>query len=525
MKATLVRRPRNKLIACALGAAWLGAIAPSALRAAAEPASLVKVTDGVVQPRRPVAAAVADALQFLRKADGQYVPGRTDGDLAGYFNSAFVNEDGTRATRALSFPARQHGYFIRTFLNYYYYTGDREWLLRARDLADWDLGHSTPAEAAYPNLPYSAFEKGQPTGSADKNSTEPDKAAFIGTGYVGVYEATGDARYLEGARRIAATLLRHQRPDGSWAFRVIPGDGKIYQDLGGAPVFYVEFFEALLRHGDNPDYRRSLDAATRLMIARNVERAEWGTYHEDIAPKDGTHLSAEPMSFTAAYLFRHAGEHPEYIGYGQRVLRQMEATLVHTTGHAAAPAPAVAEQVTYAHIMPGHTARYCLALAEEYRAAPAPALKQRALSGLAAATYMQAENGLFRTYFYDVKKKTDNEAGRPNWYSQHLYTVCHMLECMPAFPELAPEGQSHVLGVTAGLREVRYAAGSLSYTAAVPATVVAKLAFVPGTVKSGTRAIPRLDAGARASGAGWTYDAATHVITIVNQAGAVAIAK
>ena len=67
------------------------------------------------------------------------MPGRIDGSLAGYFTSAFVNPDGTRSERQLSYPARQHAYFIFTFLHYYAYTGDPEWLLRARDLADWNL--------------------------------------------------------------------------------------------------------------------------------------------------------------------------------------------------------------------------------------------------------------------------------------------------------------------------------------------------------------------------------------------------
>ena len=115
------------------------------------------MADGIVLPRRPVAEAIAEAMQFLKKADGGYVPGRMDGELAGYFTSAFVNEDGTRSERQLAYPARQHAYFIFTFLRYYAYTGEPEWLLRARDLADWNLAHSTPAAAAYANLPYSTF--------------------------------------------------------------------------------------------------------------------------------------------------------------------------------------------------------------------------------------------------------------------------------------------------------------------------------------------------------------------------------
>lgn len=489
-------------------------------------ASKVKVVDGVVQPRRPIPEAMTDAIQFLRKADGTYVPGRIDGELPGYFMHAHVNSDGSRiARRQLSFPARHHGYFIRTFLQYYTYTGEPEWLWRARDLANWNMAHATPASAAYPNLPYSVYQDGRPTGSADKNSIETDKPAFLGCAYLSLYEGTGDQRYLEAARKIATTLLSKQREDGSWPFRVIPEDGSIFEDLGGAPVFFVEFFEQLQRHEENTEYAQARDQAARLMIQRNVEQGLWGTYHEDIHPKTGKHLSAEPMSFTAVYLFSRAGKFPEYVEMGKRVLQQMEATLVHTEGHAASPAPGVAEQATFAHIMAGHTARYCLALASLYRVNHDMVVRKRALSGLNAVTYMQSEAGLFRTHFYDTRQKTEKDPGKVNnWYSQHLYTVCHMLECMPALPELAPAGEDHILGSLVALHDVAYAAGSLVYSSRLPTEVSAKLSFTPQSVMLDGRALVKL-AMEKGVGDGWWFNPRTSVLTLRHGAGKVSVAR
>ena len=395
----------------------------------------IRVVDGVVQPRRPVTEAIADAIAFLRKADGDYKPGKIDGDLAGYFVSAHVNEDGSRTGRELAFPARQHAYFIFTFLHYHKYTDQAEWLTRARDLADWNIARSTPPEAAYANLPWSAFTKGKGGGSADKESTEPDKAAWFGSAYIALFEATGEAKYLDAAKKIAATLVPKQNAEGSWPFRVIPGDGKVFQEFGGAPVFFVQFFDRLQKHDKQQAYQAAHDKALALMIKRNVEAGEWGTYHEDINDKPLTHLSAEPMCFTAAYLFRHAKQHPEYIAMGKKVLTQVEEKLVHTSGHPAAPAPAVSEQTTFAHIMPGHTARYCLALAELYKASGEESAKIKALSGINALTWMQTDAGLFATFFQLVNERKPGRK-RPNWYSQHLYTVCHVLEAMPLLPEI-----------------------------------------------------------------------------------------
>lgn len=408
--------------------------------AAATTQSLVTVIDGVVQPRRPLADALRDAIAFLKKGDGSYVPGKvdvakaSDDQLAGYFTSAHVLDDGTRSDRRQAFPGRQHAYFIFTFLHYREYSREDEWLVRARDLADWDLAHSTPADAAWPNLPWSAWTDGKPGGSNDKDSLEPDKAAFLGRAYLDLYDATKDQKYLDGAKRIADTLVRRQREDGSWPFRVIPGDGKIFQDVGGAPVFFVEFFESLLKQGDVPEYRKAHDKALRLMIARNVERGEWGTYHEDIKDKPTTHLSAEPMSFTGRYLFRHSKQHPEYVAMGKKIIALMDEKLVHTEGHPAAPAPAVSEQSTFQHMMPGHTARYCAALAELYAATGDEQAKRKATSGINALTYMQSPSGLFKTFFQKVNER--NQRKRLDWYSQHLYTVCHVLEAAPLLPEI-----------------------------------------------------------------------------------------
>jgi len=401
----------------------------------AQTTSTVRQVDGVVVARKPVTDALADAMQFLKKADGGYVPGKIDGELAGYFTSAFVNEDGSRSDRELAFPARQHAYFIFTFLRYGAYSREGEWLVRARDLADWNLQHSTPTDAVWPRMPYSTYSNGKPGGSRDVDTIEPDKSAFVGSAYVALYEATSETRYLAGAKEIAATLSRNQAADGSWPFRVEPTSGTVRQDFGGAPVFYVQFFEDLMRHEKDQAHSSAHDKALKLMLNRNVEQNLWGTYHEDIVKKPNGYLSAEPMAFTADYLFRNGKEHPDYVEKGRLVMKRLEERLVYTEGHPVAPAPAVSEQAGFEHLMPGHTARYCLALARLAWVAGDAEAKKKAVSGVNGITYMQSQAGLFRTFFQSVRPQTGGKQ-RPNWYSQHLYTVCHLLEIFPLLPEL-----------------------------------------------------------------------------------------
>jgi hypothetical protein len=212
----------------------------------------------------------------------------------------------------------------------------------------------------------------------------------------------------------------------------------VKQELGGAPVFYVQFFDDIQRHAPEPKYEQAHDKALQLMLARNVEENTWGTYHEDVRDKPGSHLSAEVMCFTADYLFRRAKTHPEYVELGRKVLKRVEDRLVHTEGHPAAPAPGVSEQAGFEHIMPGHTARYCLALADLYAVTGDEEARRKAVSGINALTYMQSPHGLFGTFFQKVKERKPGKK-RPNWYSQHLYTVCHVLEAMPLLPEIGGE--------------------------------------------------------------------------------------
>ena len=249
-----------------------------------------------------------------------------------------------------------------------------------------------------------------------------------------VYEATAETKYLDAARAVAETLVRRQREDGSWPFRVVPEDGTVRQDFGGAPVFLVEFFERMLRYEDKPAYRRAHDQALKYMLQTNVEKNRGAPTTRTSGsrsaglPVGGTHVLSPPI--TSSVMQRRI---PSTSRWDAGILRRMEERLVHTDGHAAAPAPAVAEQAGFNHIMPGHTARYCLALADLYALTRDEQVKRRALSGINALTYMQAPSGLFRTFFHSVNPKAAKSEAAGLVFATSLHGLpCARGDAVPA---------------------------------------------------------------------------------------------
>lgn len=90
---------------------------------------------------------------------------------------------------------------LLAFLNLYSATRDEEHLLRARDLADDLLGYSVPGYTGYCwGYP---FDWQNPRGLWRKNTPYITCTPYCFEGFLGLYDLTGEERYLEVARSIA----------------------------------------------------------------------------------------------------------------------------------------------------------------------------------------------------------------------------------------------------------------------------------------------------------------------------------
>lgn len=518
----------------------------------------IRVLDGVVQPRRPLGEMVRKAMLLLQedRRDKEYVPGKMGEKLPGYIRNAYLG-----GGRGRLFPADHHALFIDTFLRYHAYTGKREWLDRARDIADWNIAHSTDPKWVYGDLPFSSWhwkidmmdqnQRKERFKWGDWGSIETDKPCFVGSMYLAVYRATEDEKYLQGAKKIADTLLKHQRDDGSWPFRVIPENGNVHADYGCAAVLAVQFFEDLMQGaGDDPRYRKARDGALQWMFKHPIQKNAWSGYHQDVGGGrlNSPHKVFMPMAYTARYLLRHRGEHEEFLEAALRLHSRVKETFVFSEadGYPLGPAPGTAEQGAARDrigcgVMPCHTALYCILLADLYGATGRDEYRKTAVSGINSLTWMQADSGAISTWIWHpqrdkkenpVRNREEFESwwdkvmkGRGgNWYSIHIYTVGLILEAMGCFTELAPDGEDHLLKSTGPVREIGYAKGRVEFETARPSTSVLKLSFEPRSVRArGKRLAKKSKLLGKAYG--WSIDRKRGVLTIRHPEGKVVVSR
>ena len=85
-------------------------------------------------------------------------------------------------------------------------------------------------------------------------------------------------------------------------------------------------------------------------------------------------------------------------------------------------------------------------------------------------------------------------------------------------PDLAPEGQNHLLSTTGGVRTIQYNDDIVAYEIHGPSTDVLKLAFVPREVSINGKTIPP-------NTPTWTYHPKTHLCVIHQAQGKVRISR
>jgi hypothetical protein len=380
---------------------------------------------------------------------------------------------------------------VRSALRWYAYSGDRLPLDRARALVDHVLDNGrTQKTDAWAEVPYSSANGGdlvyrggddtkycephEPCGRGDgPGFLEPDKVGEIGHALVLLHLATGEARYLDAARRCADALAKHvsagDATHSPWPFRVDAQKGETVREPYGSNVVpTIAMFDALEAMGIADDsYRKARKLARDWLLAFPVRTMHWQGFFEDIPihEKPGDNPNQYSAGEAARFLLDRPDVDPEGPKHAREIVEWIAKTFAVDVTAPIGPTPGhwhgaevISEQKADMAKMGSHTARFASVLARLYEVTGDSSLRERARRSFSWATYCIDEHGV-------VKVGPDDREGY--WFSDGYgdYLI-HFLDGMAAVPAWAPRGEAHVLRTTSVPREVSYTKGALHFLTA-----------------------------------------------------------
>jgi hypothetical protein len=162
-----------------------------------------------------------------------------------------------------------------------------EALSAARRAADYLLSISFPADDAWafhPPTYHPTMFRERLKGHMSANHYMTFCGAETGMYYLNVYAATGDAKYLNAAIRIAETYAKHQLPSGSWLLFLKPKAGQSVTDNVLIPTLVIEFLEQLRTATGEGRFDSMREKAMAWVMQNPVRTWNWQGQFDDVRP-------------------------------------------------------------------------------------------------------------------------------------------------------------------------------------------------------------------------------------------------
>jgi len=317
----------------------------------------------------------------------------------------------------VSYPAFHHSLMINTFIKYWKYSGDKQALTEAIKLADWNIAHSTPGDWAYGNMPYSTFEEKKPGGFRDKSGIMPDKAAIMSLAYFELYKASKEERFLKAAEAIALTLVKNQRSNGTWPFRVDPKTEKVVEDYTSSVIYAIMLFEHLDKLNNNNNYKVNRDLTWEWLLNGPIKTKEFRGFYEDIPESTEGRTNYDCLD-VIRYLLANRTDHNGYLEMAKELNTWIEETFMDKI-EGFEPAEGIREQLQCNNIMGIHSLNWASMLHDLAEASDDEKMKKRSVQTANYITYyLQPDNRIL----------TGFEREFPWWYSCHTGVILYLFD-------------------------------------------------------------------------------------------------
>ncbi|MBL7697309.1 MAG: hypothetical protein JNK79_04095 [Chitinophagaceae bacterium] len=371
------------------------------------------------------------------------------------------------------------------------YSGDDGPLQLAKGLVDYSIDHGiTPPDYKWPNFPYTTTNAGDLefrgfTTRFAPDDLHVDHAGDIGAAYFKAYLVFDDVKYLDAAVRVADVLASKVQKGSDttspWPYIVNAQTGNIVSEYGTNWFGCIRLFDMLIDagHGNTHGYADALKMVKEWLLAVPFKNGKWVDGHTDTQVKGTTNLSNLSASNAGLYLSDHVQFTRDWKTLLPGLIRWTEDNFVFKSAEGEPSqmwgANIVSEQVAFMPKMDYQTARYAAQSAKWYRLSGDTSFKEKAFRSLNFVTYCNDQYGkAFESPF---------SKGVNSWWSDS-YGECPLMfyHALSAMPELAPQGEDHILYSSGVLKEVSYESGRVIFNTVDKGTEYLRLSFKPSTI-------------------------------------------
>jgi maltose/maltodextrin transport system substrate-binding protein len=144
-------------------------------------------------------------------------------------------------------------------------------------------------------------------------------------GYLDLYDATGENKYMEAALRAARTYLKIRREDGTWPLVVNRHTGEVLKSKPVIPTWVLFFFERLHKQYRLTEFAEAAEQIAAWILAHPAEGFHWDSQFEDVKIKEPYRKMAyEQAADTAYYLLSNYPDDEEKVRLAEELLRYVE---------------------------------------------------------------------------------------------------------------------------------------------------------------------------------------------------------
>jgi hypothetical protein len=381
----------------------------------------------------------------------------------------------------------------------YAYTGDSFFLNDMKYIADTYLAYSlSPDTAAWKNIPYPCnfsvpylprFDGDYILG---KNFTQPDKAGSFGAELITLYKISGEQKYLDAAKKIAATLAEKVADGDSirspFPFKVnaitgdFPGNYNTYPGLSFcanlAPT--LTLFDELKKLGYGSAQQDTATQKIKRWIKRYpLQNNNWGNFFENIYFPSNASINAIT---TAMYILEKGSDWGASWQQDARTILDNGMQLLGSTAYDSLSVKPILEQTADLKEGGSHTSRFASVELLYAEKTGDTSRIEHAIRQLDWATYLVDFDGKVRF----------SPRNNSIWYTDGYGDfVRHFIRAMGWYPAIAFDSANHLIRSSSVITSINYESHKISYnTYDADAQETFRLIQKPIAVKANNQILP-----------------------------------